>query len=145
MRTATGRLIFAHSFSAFLCGYGGSVGVVLVLPIGVFMCCLQKRWCCFKINDGIVRVECQYISPKRCDFSPLHRHLVLVWYHVNDCFLSLGLLLVLLKFFFCEELVIRVLGGLPLVLLEFFLCEEFVYLLILRAVLVLLSYIFNKI
>jgi hypothetical protein len=46
---------------------------------------------------------------------------------------------VLLKFFLCEELVIRVLGDLPLVLLEFFLCEEFVYLLFSRTVLVLRS------
>jgi hypothetical protein len=28
-------------FSVFLRGYGGGVGVVLVLPIGVFMSCLQ--------------------------------------------------------------------------------------------------------
>jgi hypothetical protein len=78
MRTATGRLIFAHSFSVFLCGYSGSVGVVLVLPISVFLYCLQQRWCCFRINDGTIRVECQYMSPKRCDFSPLRRRLVLV-------------------------------------------------------------------
>jgi hypothetical protein len=30
-------------FSAFLRGYGGGVGVVLVLRIGVFMCCLQEE------------------------------------------------------------------------------------------------------
>jgi hypothetical protein len=60
---------------------------------------------------------------------------------------------VLLKFFLCEELIIRVLGGLPLMLLEFFLCEEFVYLLISRTisldftdcVRLALSYIINKI
>jgi hypothetical protein len=32
----------ACGFSAFLRGYGGGVGVVLVVPIGVLLCCLQQ-------------------------------------------------------------------------------------------------------
>jgi hypothetical protein len=33
-------------FYVFVCGYGGGVCVVLVMPIGVFLCCLQQGWCC---------------------------------------------------------------------------------------------------
>jgi hypothetical protein len=61
-----------------LCGYGGGVGVVLVVPIGGFLCyfggttfLLVERL--VLINDGAVRVRCQYLSPKLRDFSPLRR------------------------------------------------------------------------
>jgi hypothetical protein len=63
------------------CRLVSGIGVVLVLSIGVFpivVCSkggvVQRNYeRLVPINDGVIRVGCQYLSPKRCNFSPLRR------------------------------------------------------------------------
>jgi hypothetical protein len=87
---SSGVVQWGFGFAAILdsgcdCGGRGVNGGVLLVPIGVFLCCLQQAWCCLQSNDAAVHVGCQYLSPKHRDFSPLRRRFCDVSFGLIPC------------------------------------------------------------